>query len=112
MDDSTREIIDEDQSIRSKFRHNERPYHMMFIDSILNQDEHDILKMLGVTTPNEVVVKVPKGLRNKGCGTGGARFIGPGEKAKNKAKTKKQESEDLEQGDENDTSDHATSDTK
>nr|GEY91327.1 protein FAR1-related sequence 5-like [Tanacetum cinerariifolium] len=47
-------------------------------------------KLLGVTTPNEVVVKVSKGIRNKGCGTGGARFIGPGEKAKNKAKTKQQ----------------------
>ncbi|GJU41277.1 hypothetical protein Tco_1194234 [Tanacetum coccineum] len=80
--------------------------------------------------------------RNKGCGTGGARFIGPGEKAKNKAKTKQQgrscsicfetghnmrtckrnkskgkeivaeESEDEEQADDNDTSDHATSDTE
>ncbi|GJT67911.1 FAR1-related sequence 5-like protein [Tanacetum coccineum] len=99
-------------------------------------------KLLGVTTPNEVVVKVPKGIRNKGCGTGGARFIGPGEKAKNKAKTKQQgrscsicfetghnmrtckrnklkgkeivveESEDEEQADDNDTSDHATSDTE
>nr|GEZ33829.1 FAR1 DNA binding domain-containing protein [Tanacetum cinerariifolium] len=29
-------------------------------------------KLLGVTTPNEVVVKVPKGIRNKGCVTGGA----------------------------------------
>nr|GEX66589.1 FAR1 DNA binding domain-containing protein [Tanacetum cinerariifolium] len=47
-------------------------------------------KLLGVTTPNEVVVKVPKGIRNKGFRTGGARFIGPGEKAKNKAKTKQQ----------------------
>ncbi|GJY81705.1 FAR1-related sequence 5-like protein [Tanacetum coccineum] len=53
-------------------------------------------KLLGVTTPNEVVVKVPKGIRNKGCGTGGARFIGP----------------DKEQADDNDTSDHATSDTE
>nr|GFA46439.1 protein FAR1-related sequence 5-like [Tanacetum cinerariifolium] len=80
--------------------------------------------------------------RNKGCGTGGARFIGPGEKAKNKAKTKQQgrscslcfetghntctskrnkskgkeivseESEDEEQADDNDTSDHAKSDTE
>ena len=36
-----------------------------------------------------MVVKVPKGIRNKGCGTGGSRFIGPGEKAKTKATTKK-----------------------
>ncbi|GJY26554.1 FAR1-related sequence 5-like protein [Tanacetum coccineum] len=99
-------------------------------------------KLLGVTTPNEVVVKVPKGIRNKGCGTGGARMIGPGEKAKNKAKTNQkgracslcdgfghnmrtcgrnkskgkekviEESEDEEEGNENETSDHATSDTE
>lgn len=45
-------------------------------------------KLLGVSTPKEVFVKVPQGIRNKGCGTGGSRFIGPGEKAKTKAKTK------------------------
>nr|GEX64965.1 ribonuclease H-like domain-containing protein [Tanacetum cinerariifolium] len=95
-----------------------------------------------IFTPNKVVVKVPKGIRNKGYGTGGARFIGLGEKAKNKAKSKQQgrscsicfetghnmrtckrnkskgkeivteESEDEEQADDNDTSDHATSDTE
>nr|GEY06335.1 hypothetical protein [Tanacetum cinerariifolium] len=94
-------------------------------------------KFLGVTTPNKVLIKVPKGIRNKGCGTGGARLIGQGEKAKNKAKTNKkrscmgfghnmrtcgrnkskgkekviEESEDEEAGNE-DTSDHATSDTE
>ncbi|GJV72972.1 FAR1-related sequence 5-like protein [Tanacetum coccineum] len=107
-----------------------------------SNNEDIFQKLLGVTTPNEVVVKVPKGIRNKGCGTGGARFIGPGEKAKNKAKTKQQgrscsicfetghnmrtckrnkskgkeivaeESEDEEQAYDNDTSDHATSDTE
>ena len=46
-------------------------------------------KLLGVTTPEQVIVKVPQGIRNKGCGTGGSRFIGPGEKAKSKAKTNK-----------------------
>ncbi|GKA42748.1 FAR1-related sequence 5-like protein [Tanacetum coccineum] len=107
-----------------------------------SNNEDIFQKLLGVTTPNEVVVKVSKGIRNKGCGTGGARFIGPCEKAKNKVKTKQQgrscsicfetghnmrtckrskskgkeivaeESEDEEQADDNDTSDHATSDTE
>nr|GEV75096.1 hypothetical protein [Tanacetum cinerariifolium] len=107
-----------------------------------SNNEDIFQKLLGVTTPNEVVVKVSKGIRNKGCGTGGARFIRPGEKAKNKAKTKQQgrscsicfetghnmrtckrnkskgkeivaeESEDEEQVDDNDTSDHATLDTE
>ncbi|GKE56685.1 hypothetical protein Tco_1495870 [Tanacetum coccineum] len=102
----------------------------------------NMLRRLGVTTPNEVVVKVSKGIRNKGCGTGGARMIGPGEKAKNKAKTNQkgracslcdgfghnmrtcgrnkskgkekviEEFEDEEEGNENETSDHATSDTE
>ncbi|GKE06961.1 hypothetical protein Tco_1398979 [Tanacetum coccineum] len=63
-------------------------------------------KLLGVTTPNEVVVKVPKGIRNKGCGTGGARMIVQG-----KEKVI-EESEDEEEGNENETSDHATSDTE
>nr|GEZ79471.1 protein FAR1-related sequence 5-like [Tanacetum cinerariifolium] len=116
-------------------------YRMIFVPFI-GIDHHQKSIKFGVTTPNEVVVKVPKGIRNKGCGTEGARFIGPGEKAKNKAKTKQQgrscslcfetghntctskrnkskgkeivseESEDEEQADDNDTSDHATSDTE
>nr|GEZ91184.1 hypothetical protein [Tanacetum cinerariifolium] len=109
----------------------------------LRNDTEKLTKFLAKAFlhPNEVVVKVPKGIWNKGCGTGGARFIGPSEKAKNKAKTKQQgrscsicfetrhnmrtckrnkskgkeimteESEDEKQADDNDTSDHATSDT-
>ncbi|GJW76408.1 FAR1-related sequence 5-like protein [Tanacetum coccineum] len=68
-------------------------YTQRIADNTQKPNNEDVFqKMLGVTTPNEVVVKVPKGLRNKGCGTG--------------------DSLGQEQGDENDTSDHATSDTK
>ncbi|GJV67951.1 FAR1-related sequence 5-like protein [Tanacetum coccineum] len=50
-------------------------------------------KMLGVTTPNEVVVKVPKGLRNKGCGTGDS--LGQVEKKNNRIwKTEEDETEE------------------
>ncbi|PWA52628.1 FAR1 DNA binding domain, Zinc finger, SWIM-type, MULE transposase domain, FHY3/FAR1 family [Artemisia annua] len=59
------------------------------IEKRKTNNEEEFQKLLGVTTPKQVIVKAPQGIRNKGCGTGGSRFIGPGEKAKSKSKTNK-----------------------
>lgn len=47
-----------------------------------------IADLLGVTVPDEILIEPPTDIRNKGCGTGGKRLVGPREKAEEVAAKK------------------------